>query len=75
VPEYHAYCIDTNNRSVSRHHFEAADDLAALDKAREFCGVHEVETWQGTRLVVRLAKDGTASLQPDSGPRTELRDA
>ena len=70
MPEYHVYCIDGGNRIVSRHIHNAADDLEALDKAREHCGDYEVEAWQDTRLVARLAKDGTASRQPDSGPRS-----
>jgi hypothetical protein len=42
----------------------------ALEKARELCGKYEVEVWQGTRIAARLAKDGTASRQPETGPRT-----
>jgi hypothetical protein len=70
--EYHFYCIDSKNHIRSRHNFQLADDLAALDKGKKICKDYEVEAWEGTRLVVRLAKDGSASLQPSSGPRTAL---
>ncbi len=69
MPEYHIYCIDDLNHIRSRHEFDVRDDLAALDKASELCGEYEIEAWQGKRLVARLAKDGTASLQPVDGPR------
>jgi hypothetical protein len=70
MPEYHIYCIDNKNSIRSRHDFRVPDDLAALEKAKGLCGDYEVEAWDGTRLVARLAKDGTASLQPENGPRT-----
>jgi hypothetical protein len=54
MPEYHFYCIDNERRVVSRHSFEGADDAAALEKAREFCGKFEVEAWQSTRLIGRI---------------------
>jgi hypothetical protein len=69
MPEYHIYCIDDANRVVSRRNHDAPDDLAALEKGRELCGVREVEAWQRTRLVARLAKDRTASREPDTGSR------
>jgi len=67
MPGYYIYCIGSDNRIVSRHDCEAPSDLAALAHAKEICGPHEVEVWQQSRLVARLAKDGT-SLQPDSEP-------
>jgi hypothetical protein len=66
MPEYRVYCINQNNRVVSRHYFEAPDDSAALEKAGEFCRKFEVGAWQGARLIGRLAKDGTISPHPDS---------
>lgn len=35
--EYHIYCVDDQNRVVSRHDPVVEDDLAALEKAREIC--------------------------------------
>jgi hypothetical protein len=70
VPDYHIYRIDETNHIIGRHDCIEPDDLAAIARAKELCGPHEVEVWQLARLVARLAKDGTASLQPDSGPRT-----
>jgi hypothetical protein len=70
MAEYHLYNIDGNNRVVGRHTCDAPDDLTALHKAREFLGDYEVEAWQGTRLVARVTKDGTASRPPDSLART-----
>jgi hypothetical protein len=71
VLDYHAYCIDDANRVVSRHDFVLRDDIAAFEEARELCGEHEVEVWQRTRLVARLAKDGLASRRPLVGPEPE----
>jgi hypothetical protein len=70
MPEYRIYCINGENRVVSRHDFDVRDDLTAFEKAMELCGTYEVEIWEGARLVTRLAKDGTASHQRVSGPRT-----
>jgi hypothetical protein len=72
VPEYRIYCVDDQNRIVSRHDAVVADDLAALEKAKELCEKYEVEVWERERFVTRVAKDGTASLKPVSGPRTTV---
>lgn len=69
MPEYHIYCVDDGNHIVSRHDVSVEDDLAALEKAKELCEKYEVEVWEQTRLVTRVATDGTASLEPPLGPR------
>lgn len=66
---YYLYCLDDLNHIISRHDVMADDDLAALDKAKELCGEYEVEVWQLSRFVTRVAKDGTASTKPAAGPR------
>jgi hypothetical protein len=58
---YRIYCIGNDNKIISGHDFDVKDDIAAFDKAKELCGESEVEVWQGTRFVARLARDGTAS--------------
>ena len=63
---YRLYRINDLNHIVSVIECEAADDLTALDEARNYCGNCEVEIWERSRLVARLAKDGSASKEPDS---------
>lgn len=62
--EYKLYCIGDDGQCVKSHDFMAADDLAALDRARELCHEYEIEIWQGTNFITRVAKNGTASTIP-----------
>ena len=61
MSEYKLYCIGDDGHIQKRHDYMAADDLAALDRARELCHEYEIEIWQGSRCITRVAKDGTAS--------------
>jgi hypothetical protein len=59
--EYKLYCMGNDGRIEKRHDIYANDDLDALDRARELCAEYEIEIWQGSQLLTRVAKDGTAS--------------
>jgi hypothetical protein len=55
VPVYRLYFIDrTNHISRPPEMVECADDQEAIQKAKQFVDGHDVELWDGPRLVVRL---------------------
>ena len=62
---YKFYCVDDGGHIVKRHDVEAADDVAALERARELCGEFEIELWEGARFITHVAKDGNASKLPN----------
>jgi hypothetical protein len=69
MAEYQIYCINDYGRTVSRHDYDAADALTALDHARSHCGKYRVQAWEGGRLVAHLAKNGSATMpQPSARP-------
>ena len=55
VALYYAYILDAEDRIQKRHHFEVADDAAALKHARQWVDRCDVEVWQLARLVAKLA--------------------
>ena len=61
LSEYKIYCIDDDGHVAMRHDYDARDDLASLERAKELCGQYEMEVWQGKRFVARVTKDGAAS--------------
>lgn len=69
--DYKLYCIGLDGHIEKRHDYFAPDDLAALDRAREICGPHEVEVWEGGRFVTRVKADGTVSSTQSKGPRAD----
>jgi hypothetical protein len=71
VGDYKLYCIGLDGHIEKRHDYFAPDDLAALDRAREICGPHEVEVWEGARFVTRVKADGSASVSPTKGPHSD----
>jgi len=66
--EYTLYCIGSDGHVEKRRDIHANDDLGALDQARGLSHDYDVEVWQGTQQITRVAKDGTASwkLSPTS---------
>jgi hypothetical protein len=54
--EYRAYVVGHDGHFVSSNGFVAANDEAAFEHARQFVDVHDVELWNGGRLVARLKK-------------------
>jgi hypothetical protein len=51
---YRAYLLDDDDHIVKRQDFEAANDTAALETARQYVDGHDVEVWQSTRILSRL---------------------
>jgi hypothetical protein len=69
--EYKIYCIGGDDHIEKRHDIKVADDAAAIKRAREVCGPHEVEVWDHARFVTRIKADGTISGIPSKGPHAD----
>jgi hypothetical protein len=68
MPEYKVYCLDEAGRIAMWVNLNCDDDRDALKRAREFCGGHNVELWQGDRKLFVVGEDGIprrASLDND----------
>jgi hypothetical protein len=70
MPAYSFCYIRPDEHVQSREDYDAPDDLGALMLAQQLCDPEEVEVWQGTRFVARVAVDGTASHVTPSGPHS-----
>ena len=52
--EYRAITVGTLGNTIERNTFDAADDRAAMDHARDYLRNRVVEVWQGERKVGAL---------------------
>lgn len=58
MPAYRANLIDQNNRISGPATFVVcAGDFDAIDKAKRLVDGHDVELWEGDRLVMRFFHD------------------
>jgi hypothetical protein len=71
MSDYKLYCIGLDGHIEKRHDYFAPDDSAALDRAREICGPHEIEVWEGARFVTRVRADGKTSNTPSKVSHTD----
>jgi hypothetical protein len=55
VIEYRAYIVGDDGHFLGYEPLICADDSEAITKARCLVRDHDVELWNGTRLVVRLS--------------------
>ncbi len=53
--EYRAYIVGDDGHFLGYEPLICADDSEAITKARCLVRDHDVELWNGTRLVVRLS--------------------
>ena len=53
--DYRVYIVGKDGRFIGVREIEAADDKAALRKAKQYAGEREVEVWQRERHVGRIA--------------------
>ena len=53
MPEYRAYVVGRDGNYLRSHALVAADDESAIEHARKFIDVDDVELWSGTRFVAR----------------------
>ena len=54
MPEYRLYCLDGADHFTKSHEIEAADDAAALSRAKEMKLPVKCELWEHGRLVATL---------------------
>ena len=59
MTDYRLYGIDGVDRVASGEWFEADDDDAAVEVARQMMDGHDCELWQGSRLVARIRRERT----------------
>jgi hypothetical protein len=52
--EYRAYIVGDDGHFVGFEGFVCVDDPEAIDKAKRLVNGHDVELWNGARLVIRL---------------------
>jgi len=57
VTDYRLYGLDGVDRVASGEWFEADDDDAAVEVARQMMDGHDCELWQGSRLVARIRRE------------------
>ena len=68
---YKFYCMGEDGHIVKRHDVEAADDVAALERAQEICGDYAIEIWDSARFVTHVNRDGSASNFPEPERRSQ----
>jgi len=56
--EYHFYFLDQQSQIKSTKIAHCADDLAALEFARQLMAPADIEVWVGTRLITRINAKG-----------------
>lgn len=55
MPIYRAFLIETGGTLILRsHNFTADDEAEALERAARYVDGHDVELWEGERLVRRF---------------------
>jgi hypothetical protein len=54
MAEYRAYTVGRDGHFVGVKTLTGADDAEAIDKAKPFVDGHDIELWNGDRLVTRL---------------------
>jgi len=54
MAEYRAYVVGRDGHHLRSHAFVAADEESAIEHAKKFIDVHNVELWSGTRFIARL---------------------
>ena len=59
MTDYRLYGLDGVDRVASGEWFEADDDDAAVDVAKQMMDGHDCELWQGSRLVARIRRERT----------------
>ena len=59
MPEYRLYSLDGADKVASAEWFEADDDGAAVEAAKQMMDGHDCELWARKRLVARLPRKDT----------------
>ena len=62
MPAYRLYHVDGAGKILSAEWLQESDDEAAIEAARASSNGGACELWQQQRLVARIGRDGTTSL-------------
>jgi hypothetical protein len=54
MQNYKLNVLDKLTQFAASYHFDADDDLTALEKAKTICQSEAIEIWQSNRLVARV---------------------
>jgi hypothetical protein len=54
MAEYRAYTVGRDGHFIGVEALTGADDAEAIDKAKPLVDGHDIELWNGDRLVTRL---------------------
>ena len=57
VQEYRAYSVGDDDHFVGFEEMVCRDDGEAVAKAKQLVDGHDIEVWNGERLVIRLKHD------------------
>jgi hypothetical protein len=60
LPEYRAYLVGQDGHFVGCEPIVCGDDSEATEKAKRLVDGHDVELWNGPRLVLRLDHNSLA---------------
>jgi len=55
MPNYRAYIIGRDGHFQSGVNLHCEDDATAVESAKQLVDGHDVELWQGDRMVTKLA--------------------
>ncbi len=55
MAEYRAYTVGRDGNFIGFDSLVCADDAEAIEKAKRLVNGHDVELWNGPRLVIRLS--------------------
>jgi len=56
---YRAFVIGPDGHFLRAHNFDAYDEREALEKAQGYVDGHDVELWEGERLINRFTSKGS----------------
>jgi hypothetical protein len=59
--EYRAYTVGTDDHFIGFQEMICRDDDEAVAKATRLVNGHDIEVWNGPRLVIRLARSKPAN--------------
>jgi hypothetical protein len=68
VAHYRIYFVNETGHVFEAQDCDAADDLSAFNKATALSKSYNVEVWQSSRCVAKIAKSGSATALEQSAP-------
>jgi hypothetical protein len=55
VPDYRAYTVGDDGHFIAHEPLVCGNDEEAIENAKRFVDGHDIELWNGARLVIRLS--------------------